>query len=125
WIAYFDLNDLKKVAVDGGTPVTICKGCSAGNRGGTWGPDDTIIFSPGAGSELRRVPAAGGDATTVLDRQSGVSGAYMWPEILPAGDAVMFTLANGLDVDRWQIVIRDLKTGAQKTVISGAGQAHY
>jgi Tol biopolymer transport system component len=66
WIAYFQVGDLKKVAATGGTPVTICSGCAAGNRGGSWGDDDTIVFAAAGGSEgLRRVRAFGGDPVVI------------------------------------------------------------
>jgi serine/threonine protein kinase len=41
-------------------PVTLCDVGS--QRGGTWGPDDTIVFAKFPG-ELKRIPARGGDVT--------------------------------------------------------------
>ena len=52
-------NQLKKVSIHGGPPVTL--GPSAGILGASWGPDDTIIFSDFAPGGLLRIPAAGGD----------------------------------------------------------------
>ena len=60
WIGFFADGFLKKVALSGGPPVTICE---AGFRyGASWGVDDTIVFAhrgPGA-QVLFRVPASGG-----------------------------------------------------------------
>ncbi|MSO55415.1 MAG: hypothetical protein EXQ55_00600 [Acidobacteria bacterium] len=58
WIGFFSGGKLKKVA--GGAPVTLADIQSA--RGGAWGEDDAIVFSPHqtAGTHLVRVPSAGG-----------------------------------------------------------------
>ena len=60
FIAFFDGQQLKKIAVDGGPPVAICD--ATGPANGTWNADDVIVFSSaiGGGSALQRVPAAGG-----------------------------------------------------------------
>jgi serine/threonine-protein kinase len=42
WIAYFD-TELKKVSITGGPPISLCR-LPSGSRGGSWGPDDTIVF---------------------------------------------------------------------------------
>jgi serine/threonine-protein kinase len=61
WLAFFADSKLKKVAVAGGTPITIAP--VANPRGGTWLPDNTIIFAPSAASVLMRVSAEGGKAS--------------------------------------------------------------
>jgi hypothetical protein len=48
---------LKRVAVSGGTPQTICP--AANPFGMSWSADDTILFGQGAAG-IRRVPAARG-----------------------------------------------------------------
>ena len=42
WIAFLAEDRLKKVAVTGGAPVSIAS-AELGGRGGTWGPDGTIV----------------------------------------------------------------------------------
>ena len=70
WIAFFAESKLKKVAVAGGAPITIAP--VANPRGGTWLPDNTIIFAPSAASVLMRVSAEGGKAepASTLDRSA-------------------------------------------------------
>ena len=59
WIAFFAQGKLKKISVTGGAVVTLCDAAIA--RGGSWGEDGTIVFSPsvagstGAGIFLWRV----------------------------------------------------------------------
>jgi len=60
WIAFFAESKLKKVAVAGSVPIDIAP--VANPRGGTWLPDNTIIFAPSAASVLMRVSADGGTA---------------------------------------------------------------
>ncbi|MBZ5644316.1 MAG: protein kinase [Acidobacteriia bacterium] len=57
-IAFFVPGKLKKIAVAGGPPQTICD--APEGRGGTWNSDGVIVFSPGLGTAIERVSAAGG-----------------------------------------------------------------
>jgi serine/threonine protein kinase len=62
-IAFFVAGKLKKVALAGGPSQTICD--APEGRGGTWNSDGVIVFSPGLGSAIERVSAAGGVPTAV------------------------------------------------------------
>ncbi len=58
-------------------------------RGGSWGRDGHILFTPIANSPLLRVPAAGGatlEATRLEDGQLG----HRWPSYLPDGRRFLF-----------------------------------
>jgi hypothetical protein len=118
---------LKKVAVTGGPAVTLAT-LDAASRGATWGPEDTIIVATVNGTTgLQRVGAAGG-STTVLtrpDRAQGEAG-HLWPEILPGGRAVLFTitaLTGGLDAA--QVAVLDLQTETRKVLVRGGRHAQY
>ena len=127
WIAFFQQGDLKKVSVRGGPAVTICQNCGAGNRGGTWGPDEAIIFSATAGSSgLLRVPAGGGQVAALAspDTQKGEQG-YAWPEFLPGGRAVLFTILSTGSIEAALVAVLDLKTGARHTLLRGGSHAHF
>lgn len=95
-IGFFDgVEALKKVSIDGGAAVTICR-VNGRPRGATWGPDDTIVFAtddPATG--LARVPAAGGEPQVLTrpDRQQEEDD-HLWPEFLPNGRAVLFTIVD-------------------------------
>ena len=118
WIGFVDGNAvLKKVAVTGGPAVTLAT-LDSTPRGATWGPDDTIIFATNSATTgLQRVAAAGGP-TTVLTRPDRAQGEadHLWPELLPGGRAVLFTitaLTGGLDAA--QVAVLDLQTGTRKS----------
>ena len=111
------LGVLKKVAVAGGPAVTLATIDTAGSSGATWGPDDTIIVATNSvDTGLQRVSAAGGPLTVLTrpDRAQGEAD-HFWPEMLPGGRAVLFTitsLTGGLDAA--QVAVLDLQTGARR-----------
>ncbi len=125
WVAFYASNDrkLKKIAITGGTPVTVC---DAGTLfGASWAPDDSIFFGQGQKGILR-VSANGGTPDVVA---KGTSGEFaQGPRMLPGGDALLFTLAqsrNNTSWDRGQIVVESLKSGERKVLVEGGGDAAY
>jgi serine/threonine-protein kinase len=126
WVGFVDGTTLKKVAITGGPAVTICSLGSA-PRGATWGPDGAILFAtqnPSTG--LLRVSEGGGEPA-VLTKPNGESGEtdHWWPEFLPGGEAVLFTIVTTGGTDNMQVAVLDLRTGVQKVVVRGGSQAHY
>jgi Tol biopolymer transport system component len=83
-VGFFSGGKLRKVALAGGSPVTLADGLCCG----TWGRNGEILFTySGANtirSELMRVRSDGGVASPVLrpDRERGESG-HRWPTFLP------------------------------------------
>ena len=129
WIGFVDGSAvLKKVAVTGGPAVTLATLDGNAPRGATWGPDDTIIVATSnATTGLQRVAAAGGP-TTVLTRPDRAQGEadHLWPELLPGGRAVLFTITavtGGLDAA--QVAVLDLQTGTRTVLVRGGSHAHY
>ena len=129
WIGFVDANTtLKKVAVTGGPAVTLARLDGGAPLGATWAPDDTIVFATQAGTTgLQRVGAAGGPVT-VLTRSDRAQGEadHVWPEMLPGGRAVLFTITavtGGLDAA--QVAVLDLQTGMRTILVRGGSHAHY
>ncbi len=62
---------------------------------------------------------------TKPDRERG-EGDHFWPEFLPGGEAVLFTItsADG-SIENAQIAVLDLRTGTSKVLIRGGSHAHY
>ena len=128
WIGFFDgVTALKKVAITGGPAVTL--GRPDGTAlGASWGPDGTIIFATNDRTTgLQRIAAAGGEPT-VLTRPNRAGGEddHLWPEILPGGQAVLFTItATTGGLDQAQVAVLDLRTGTQTVLIRGGSDARY
>jgi serine/threonine-protein kinase len=120
-------SELKKVSVEGGPAITLCK-YPGTPRGATWGTTDTIVFATNdAATGLFRVGAAGGEPTmlTKPDPQKGEQD-HLFPSMLPGDRAVLFTVSpvGGL-VENSLVAVLDLATGQTKTVIRGGSHAIY
>ena len=92
WIGFYANGFLRKVSMDGGRPIDICK---ADPFGAFWSTDDTIYFGQFA-SAISTVPAAGGEPSllTKLDTEAGeISHAH--PYLLPDGDSLLYTVGTG------------------------------
>ena len=123
WIAFYEGERLKKIPVTGGPPDTVCK--AVGQRGRTWGDDDTIVFGTIDGG-LMRVPAAGGvpQKLTTPNRQKGET-SHQWPHFLPGARAIVFTIVIGGSYDTAQIGVLDLEHGSYRTVVNGGSIGRY
>jgi serine/threonine-protein kinase len=124
WVGFVEGNSLRKVAITGGPVVTL----AADVIGATWAQNDTIIVAsldPAIG--LQRVSASGGKMT-VLTRPVQARGelAHVWPEMLPGGGAVLFTItATTGGLEAAQVAVLDLATGTAKVLVRGGSHAHY
>ena len=142
---------LKRIAVAGGAPQTICQ--AANPFGMSWSADDTILFGQGAAG-IRRVRATGGTPDTIFSVKSGEFAHG--PQLLPGGQSVLYTLASatptrslapeleaaakkaGVDVaallasvnstpvwDNARIVVQPLTASEPRTLIENGRDARY
>jgi eukaryotic-like serine/threonine-protein kinase len=91
-IAFFAGGKLKKIAVDGGPPVTLAD--APAGRGGSWSRDNVIVFDQKLGSGLFRVPSSGGVPAAVTTLADGED-AHRWPHFLPDGRHFFYTAVTG------------------------------
>jgi serine/threonine-protein kinase len=128
WIAFGNGAELRKAAVSGGSPITICNLSGTGFYGGDWGADNTIVFVPDYNGGLWTVSANGGTPQPLLktnvekDRVS-----YSDPQILAGGKGVLFTLASGRAVtaDDQDIAVLDPGGTDPRILIRGASHPRY
>ena len=120
-----DRQALMKVPVLGGPAQTICP-LPSELRGASWGADGTIIFAERASGGLLRVSAAGGEAEvlTVPDAAAGEM-FHRWPEILPGGEAVLFTISRGGRTEDRSIALLTLATADHVSLIPVGSNPHY
>ena len=127
WIGFVEGGAWKKVAVTGG-PAVLLASLDGAARGATWGADDAIIgATTNAATGLQRVTSAGGPAT-VLTRPDPAQGEadHVWPERLPGGRAVLFTIIPlGGRIDTAQVAVLDLQTGTRKVLVRGGSLGRY
>ncbi|MGH9254819.1 MAG: protein kinase domain-containing protein [Vicinamibacterales bacterium] len=126
WVGFADRDTLKKTAIGGGPPVTICKLPVPGLDGASWGEDDTIVFSGMSNHGLWRVSATGGnpEMLTTPDRQKGEE-QHVRPQILPGGKAVLFDIVPASGAEGAQIAVLDLQTAERKVLVRGGTTPRY
>ena len=126
WVGFFDgYQALQRVSILGGPPVPIVD--LPGNpRGASWGPDDTIILATNASSGLLRVPMGGGEleVLTTPDADRGEVD-HLWPEILPGGQAVLFTIDAAGGPQTSQIAVLSLESGDYDVLVPGGSNPRY
>jgi Tol biopolymer transport system component len=126
WIGFFTDGKLKKISVQGGAAVTLCD--VVDDRGGSWGDDGTIAFTPDInGVALSKVSSAGGtpQPLTTLD-QRAVEETHRWPQVLPGSKAVLFTSnTHGNNYEDADIVVYSMASGQRKTLQRGGFYARY
>ncbi len=128
WIGFFADGKLKKISVQGGPSVALCE-ASGENRGASWGPDDTIFFTPTFTVGLSRVSAAGGPAQVLTTPDAAQSErTHRWPEVLPGGKAIVFTLGTLSSPDYFldaKLAVLSLDTGKIKLLPVTGTNPHY
>ena len=127
-VAFFALgtSEMYRVPIAGGPTIPVARSVGI-SRGAAWLADDTIVFATTAsGTGLLRVPSSGGEpqVITVPDSKAGEID-HVWPEALPGGRAVLFTVVSAGGVANAQIAALELKTGARKNLLRGGTNAIY
>ena len=124
WIAFFADGKLKKVPTAGGGAVTLCTVLN--NRGGAWGEDGRIAFSPDrSGAPLWHVSASGGEPSALTTLGEGET-TQRWPQMLRGGRAVLFTGNSRPDgFQDANVVIQELPSGPRKVIVRGAYYGRY
>ena len=123
WIAFFSRVDgtLKRVPVEGGTPLTICHALNG--KGGSWGRDDVILFAPGAGTALYRVSAAGGEPAPVTELGERYN-SHRHPRFLPDGRRFLFLARSSRSAES-AVLLGSLDGGVPREVIRSTTQAEF
>ncbi len=107
---------LWKVPVSGGPSLRVV--ASGTVAGVDWGADDTIVYANDSG--IFRVPAAGGAPVAVYETPAGQGAA--WPQFLPDGAHVLFSLWNDT---RMSLEVIPITGGDTQTVSEGLAGARY
>lgn len=109
---------LKVIKRIGDPPITMVE-AGLVRLGGTWGVDGYVYFSTASG--LMRKPATGGgtaDPVTIAEPEGSVRIYHGWPEVLPNGKALLFTIIRDHLAD--EIAVIDLSTGDTHMLAEGS-----
>jgi serine/threonine-protein kinase len=125
-VGFFALGKMRKVSLHGG-PVTLM-GDAPTPHGANWAVDDTITYAPNFGSGLLRISSAGGTPetlTTPNPKEQEIS--HRWPQVLPGGKYVLFTIQLGSEAtyDDARIAVLSLETSKWRTLFQGGSYARY
>jgi len=126
WIAFFQLDKLKKISIFGGAPQEICE--VKGNlRGGWWGSDNSIYYGH-INKGVQRVPAGGGlpEEATFLDTANGEI-SHRFPQLLPDGKTLIFTIKHSSisSFNEAAIVAQRMGTRERRVLIRGGTYGRY
>ena len=124
-IAFFSVADgsLKKIAITGGAPVTLC---TATNPFGMTWDTSGILFGQNQGRGIMRVSPNGGKPETLIGLKSDE--VAHGPQLLPDNDTVLFTIAKGNGPERWdkaQVVAQSLRSGHRTTLVEAGSDGRY
>ena len=123
WVAFFSVptNELKKVPVTGGTPVTLA--AAQNPFGGSW-TGDRILLGQASPRGIVEVLAGGGTAKLLVGVDESKDESAHGPQLLAGGRAVLFTLRAGSQVwDASTIVVHELATGRRTALVKGGTDA--
>ncbi len=123
WIAFFADNKLRKVSINGGASVALAD--AANPRGAAWLEDGTIVAELSNTSGLVRLPASGGAIQTLTQLRSGEA-THRWPQALPGGQSVLFTVCDNLsNYENSSLDVVNVKSGERTTVVRGGYFGRY
>ena len=108
-ICYFSQKDrqLKKIAVSGGAPVTLCS--AQDPRRPTWSIDGSIVYGQSEG--IVQISSKGGKPKALINGSN-----IGEPQMLPGGKAVLFTIPSG---EGKKIAVQSLESEERKELFSG------
>ena len=120
-IAFWSMGAIKRVPAEGGVATPIAQSVQA--LGMDWG-DKWIIFA--SDNDILRVSPDGGTPEVIVDLPTGST--PLGPQLLPGGQDVLFTLAEGASADRWeraQVFVQNIETKKRTLIIDGGADARY
>jgi Tol biopolymer transport system component/predicted Ser/Thr protein kinase len=93
-LGFFSDGQLRTVSLEGGSPVALAP--ATNGRGGSWGRDGAIIFSPVFRGTISRVAATGGTAVPITTMNTSLHSSHRWPVLLPDGRHFLYLALNHL-----------------------------
>jgi Tol biopolymer transport system component len=123
-LAFFAGGKLKRLALRGGSPQTICE-TPLGRSSGTWSRDGVILFETSEHPELYRVPANGGEpkVATHLDPANRET-RHSAPQFLPDGRHFIY-LVQSERPENTGVYARSLESNSGKRLTTSDANGIY
>ena len=122
-IGFWAARQLRKIAVDGGSPVVLCDAVDL--LGASWSTDGTIIAALDATSRLWRVDGSSHRAPVVILDLAAEHALPRWPQILPGGKQVLYTAMTDIGADQARIEVASLADGKHEKLVEGGTFGRY
>src|SRR5579864_3394790 len=122
-IGFFANGKLKRIDVTGGPSIALADAPQA--RGGSWGPDGTILYTPSTIDPIYRVAASGGLPQKVTKLDSiRLETSHRWPQFLPDGKHFLFFAHANVDQNN-ATYGASLQGGAPELLVHGDSSGIY
>jgi hypothetical protein len=123
-IGFFARASLMRMDLAGGPVRTLCP--AEVGRGGSWGTRGVILYAHARGAGLKRIPAAGGPPSDVLQENVAGDGVtYTAPHFLPDGNSFLYrarSLSGSVDA----VLLSSLDAPTeQRQLLASASAAVY
>jgi eukaryotic-like serine/threonine-protein kinase len=95
YLGFFANGKLQKIAASGGAPQALAR--AAAGRGGSWGKQNVIVYSPDASGPLWRINADGSGGAPVTQevmQAKPEQQTHRWPVFLPDGKHFLYWAGN-------------------------------
>jgi len=121
WIAFETGGKLKKISIHGSSPEFLTN--LAFFAGASWGAHETLVYTPSFMRGLFAISSTGGTPRTLTTPETNQ--AHLWPEMMPDGRSVLFTIWTGTAWDQSQIALLSLATGEWKVIVENGFFGRY
>jgi hypothetical protein len=94
-VGFFAEGKLKKIRATGGPVQIVSTQLIDDPRGGSWGPNGTILVGTGSGG-IFKLSSGAGEMVPVTKLEAGKEGSHRWPHFLPDGKHFLFAVRSEL-----------------------------
>jgi Tol biopolymer transport system component len=122
-IGFFAGGKLKRIDLASGVIQTVCD--VPDSRGGSWGRDGTILFSPDSSSPIYRVSGETGTPTpvTAIDPSKNET-SHRWPDFLPDGRHFLYFARTGGKATE-SVYLASLDSPERKRILDSDSNVRY
>jgi serine/threonine protein kinase len=125
-LGFFAQGKLKTIDVASSTSAQVLADAPFG-RGGAWGRDGVILFTPDAWSGLYRIAASGGTPVAVTKPDvAEAQVSHRWPVFFPDGRHFLYLACNfSGQLEKNKILVGGLDSAEKRTIVTASSNALY
>ena len=122
WAGFYSNGKVNKMSVEGGAIVPLAD--ITNFLGAGWSEDGSFLVGGSLHQGLLRIPAGGGSPEMLAELANGEFALFL-PQLLPRGNAVLFSALPPLDGDKATVDVLTLPGRRRKNVVVGGSSARY